>query len=156
MRWLNPRHVFVVTEKMAAWKLLAAKGVLYAANGILNFAFHLVSFSFTLELGIARHFSSDFLDFASNLFGRAFDAVLIHWKSPFAPLWRTTLLREKFRHRAASHRLRSRWRCGNYVPALRVIGISIRTSVLILRDKGGPTGLPLLKKARMSWAIRPQ
>jgi hypothetical protein len=62
--------------------LLAAQRVLYSSNGILHFSCDLIGLSFTLELGIAGDFSSNFFNFAFDLFGRTFDAVFVQEKSP--------------------------------------------------------------------------
>src|SRR5437588_4857376 len=57
---------------------LTANGVFHAANRVLHLAFELIGFAFAFGLGIAGDLAGCFLGFASNLFGRTFDAILIN------------------------------------------------------------------------------
>ena len=44
----------------------------------LHLAGDLIGLAFGLELAVAGHFASDFLDFAFGLFGRTFNAIFVH------------------------------------------------------------------------------
>ena len=51
--------------------------ILDPANRVLDFAFSLVSFAFSLHLGIAGDITDAFLQFATHILGRAFNAIFV-------------------------------------------------------------------------------
>jgi hypothetical protein len=51
--------------------------ILDPANGVLDFAFTLIGFTFGLHLGIASDVTDAFLQLATHVLGRAFNAVFV-------------------------------------------------------------------------------
>ena len=57
---------------------LTLKRILDAANGVLNFALDLIHHAFVLELLVPGQLAGTLFDFAAQVRGRAFDAILVY------------------------------------------------------------------------------